>query len=147
MFYHSLFLSLLPWVPQSSSTLQKHVLHMSLYMIMFGFVYMFIFYIFFNYCFAGWGYIVALTKSLTIYQIYHTWVYPFHHSPFTPFLEWFNRYHFSIIQIQEHYEKQVTLRGGHIWQKEGKRRKLRRWIWLMYSLYKTEYRIFKPVEI
>jgi hypothetical protein len=25
-------------------------------------------------CCAGWGYIVALTKVLTIYQIYHTWI-------------------------------------------------------------------------
>jgi small nuclear ribonucleoprotein (snRNP)-like protein len=28
-------------------------------------------------------------------------------------------------QIQEYYEKQVTLRGGHIQEGEGKRRKLR----------------------
>jgi hypothetical protein len=27
------------------------------------------------------------------------------------------------IQIQQYYEEQVTLTGGHIWQKEGKRRK------------------------
>jgi hypothetical protein len=40
--------------------------------------------------------------------------------------------------------KQVMLRGGHIWEGEGKRRKLRRWIWFIYSLYKNEYRIFKP---
>jgi hypothetical protein len=26
-------------------------------------------------------------------------------------------------------------------------RKLRKWIWLMYFLYKNEYRIFKPIEI
>jgi hypothetical protein len=30
---------------------------------------------------------------------------------------------------------------------EGKRRKLRIRIWLMYSLYKNEFRIFKPFEI
>jgi hypothetical protein len=30
-------------------------------------------------------------------------------------------------------------------KKEG--RKLRKSIWLMYFLYKNEYRIFKPVEI
>jgi heme/copper-type cytochrome/quinol oxidase subunit 3 len=29
-------------------------------------------------------------------------------------------------------------KGGHIQEKEGKRRKLRGWIWLMYSLYKNE---------
>jgi hypothetical protein len=35
--------------------------------------------------------------------------------------------------------------GGHIQEGEGKRRKLR-WIWLLYSLYKNEYRIFKLAE-
>jgi hypothetical protein len=30
------------------------------------------------------------------------------------------------IQIQQYYEKQVTLKGGHIQDREGKRRKLRR---------------------
>jgi hypothetical protein len=50
-------------------------------------------------------------------------------------------------KYKQYYEKQVTLRGGHIREREGKRRKLRRLIWLMYSLYKNEYRIFKPVEI
>jgi hypothetical protein len=56
---------------------------------------------------------------------------------------------FSFIQMQIHqyYEKQVTLRGYHIWEREGKARKLRRWIWLMHSLYKSDYRIFKLVEI
>jgi hypothetical protein len=37
--------------------------------------------ILFFYCCAGWGYIVAFTKVLTIYQIYCTWVHPLHHSP------------------------------------------------------------------
>jgi hypothetical protein len=32
------------------------------------------------------------------------------------------------------------MRGG------GERKKWRRRIWLMYSLYMNEYRIFKPVE-
>jgi hypothetical protein len=27
-----------------------------------------------------WGYIVAFTKVLTIYQIYRTWIHPLHHS-------------------------------------------------------------------
>jgi hypothetical protein len=32
-----------------------------------------------------WGYIVAFSKVLTIYQIYHNWIYyPFHHSPLSP---------------------------------------------------------------
>jgi hypothetical protein len=30
------------------------------------------------------------------------------------------------IQIHQYYGKQVTLRGGHIQEREGKRRKLRR---------------------
>jgi hypothetical protein len=29
-------------------------------------------------------------------------------------------------QIQQYYEKQVTLRGGHIGDEKGKRKKLRR---------------------
>jgi hypothetical protein len=37
-------------------------------------------------------------------------------------------------------------RRGHIWEGKGKRRKLRKWIWLMYFLYEAEYRIFKLVE-
>jgi hypothetical protein len=32
-------------------------------------------------------------------------------------------------------------------EREGKRKKLRRSIWLMYFLYKNEYKLFKPVEI
>jgi hypothetical protein len=44
------------------------------------------------------GYIVAFTKVLTIYQIYHTWIYPLHHFPSSPSphsRNSFNRYHFS----------------------------------------------------
>jgi hypothetical protein len=40
----------------------------------------------------------------------------------------------------------VTLRGGHLGKKEGKRRKLRRWIWLMYFLYKNEYKILNLLK-
>jgi hypothetical protein len=43
----------------------------------------FFFFLFF-YC-AGWGYTVAFTKVLTVYQIYHTWIYLLHHSPLSPF--------------------------------------------------------------
>jgi hypothetical protein len=50
-------------------------------------------------------------------------------------------------QIQSILCKQVTLRGGHIWKRKGKRSKLRWWIWLMYFLYENEYRIFKVVEV
>jgi hypothetical protein len=32
----------------------------------------------------------------------------------------------DLIQIQQYYEKWVTLRGGHIREGEGERRKLRR---------------------
>jgi hypothetical protein len=49
----------------------------------------------------------------------------------------------DLIQRQQCYEKQVTLRGGHIRERKGKRRKLR----CIYTLYRNEYRIFKPVEI
>jgi hypothetical protein len=54
---------------------------------------------FFLYCFAGWRNIVAFTKVLTMYQIYHTWIHPLHHAPLPPsshFWNSFNRYHFCI---------------------------------------------------
>jgi hypothetical protein len=69
---------------------------------------------FFYYCCAGWGYIVAFTKVLTLYQannivaftkiltmyeIYHTWIHPFNCSLSSrPPNSWnsFNRYHFCI---------------------------------------------------
>jgi hypothetical protein len=38
--------------------------------------------LFFN-C-AEWGYTVACTKVLTIYQVYHTWIHPLHHSFLSP---------------------------------------------------------------
>jgi hypothetical protein len=43
----------------------------------------------------------------------------------------------DLIQIQHYYEKQVMLRGDHIWEWEGKRRKLRMQIWLIFCLYKN----------
>jgi hypothetical protein len=48
------------------------------------------FFFFFNYC-AEWGYIVAFTEVLIIYQICHIWIYPLHHSPLfllSPFLKY-----------------------------------------------------------
>jgi hypothetical protein len=48
----------------------------------------------------------------------------------------------DLLQIQQYYEKQVTIRRGHIQEGKGKRRKLRRLVWLMYSLHNNEYRIF-----
>jgi hypothetical protein len=58
---------------------------------------LFLFIYLFNCC-AGLGYIVAFTKVLKIYQIYHTWIHSIHHSPLTSPHSWnsFNRYHFSI---------------------------------------------------
>jgi hypothetical protein len=50
-------------------------------------------------------------------------------------------------KCKQYYEKYFMLRGGHIWERDGKRRKLRRWTWLRYFLYKNIYRIFKPFEI
>jgi hypothetical protein len=37
--------------------------------------------------------------------------------------------------------------GSHIQERENKRRKLRRCMWLMYLLYKNEHKIFKSVEV
>jgi hypothetical protein len=52
------------------------------------------FYLFIYLLLLCWvGYIVAFTKVLRIYQIYHTWIYLLHHSPLsspTPFLSRFN---------------------------------------------------------
>jgi hypothetical protein len=31
-------------------------------------------------------------------------------------------------KYRQYYEKQVTLSAGHIWEREGKRRRLRKWI-------------------
>jgi hypothetical protein len=36
------------------------------------------------FCCAGWGYIVAFIKVLTLHQMYHTWNHPLHHSPLFP---------------------------------------------------------------
>jgi hypothetical protein len=36
---------------------------------------------FYLFIFCCAGYIVAFTKVLTIYQIYHTWIHPLYHSP------------------------------------------------------------------
>jgi hypothetical protein len=52
----------------------------------------------------------------------------------------------DLIQIQWYYEKQVTLRGRHIPEVRVEEGSSEGWIWLMYSLHKNEYRIFKPVE-
>jgi hypothetical protein len=49
--------------------------------------------------------------------------------------------------IKDKNEKQVTLRGGHSWNKEGKKMKVKKVIRLMYFQYKNKYRIFKSVEI
>jgi hypothetical protein len=32
----------------------------------------------------------------------------------------------DLIQIQQYYDKQVTVTGGHIWEEDGKRGKLRK---------------------
>jgi hypothetical protein len=59
----------------------------------------------FIYFFAGWGYIVAFTKVLTMYQIHYTWVYPLHYSPsfpFTWFLEQFQKVPFLHLHICVH---------------------------------------------
>jgi hypothetical protein len=53
----------------------------------------------FFYCCVGWEYVVAFTKVFIIYQIYHSSIHPFHHSPLSPLPHsWssFNRSHFFI---------------------------------------------------
>jgi hypothetical protein len=52
----------------------------------------------------------------------------------------------DLIQTQQCYEKLVMVRGGRVQEGEGKRTKLRSWIWLIHSLYKNEYRILKLAE-
>jgi hypothetical protein len=55
-------------------------------------------FIFFLYC-AVWEYIVAFTKVLTMYQLYHVWIHPFHCSQSSPYPHsWnsYNRYHYCI---------------------------------------------------
>jgi hypothetical protein len=46
------------------------------------------YFFFFFYCCAGWGYTVAFSNVLIMYQIYHTWIYPstalFHPPPLIP---------------------------------------------------------------
>jgi hypothetical protein len=54
----------------------------------------------------------------------------------------FHMWNIDIIQMQQYCEILVMSRGDKIWEGEGKRRKLRRWIWLMYSLYKNVCKIF-----
>jgi hypothetical protein len=58
--------------------------------------------LFFLYCCAEWGYIVAFTKVLTMYQLYNTWIHTFLPLPFISHpsspnsCKSFNRYHFCI---------------------------------------------------
>jgi hypothetical protein len=51
-------------------------------------------FIFFLYCCSGLCFIVAFTKVLTVYQLYHTGIHPLLHSP--DFWNSFNRYNFCI---------------------------------------------------
>jgi hypothetical protein len=55
--------------------------------------------------FAGWGYIVAFTKLLKIYQIYHNWILSFHHSLLfiPPFLEKFQQVSFFYLHMCVHH--------------------------------------------
>jgi hypothetical protein len=52
----------------------------------------------------------------------------------------------DLMQMQQYYEALVTLRGGHVWEGYGKKRKLWTWILLIHSLYENEYRNLKPTE-
>jgi hypothetical protein len=53
----------------------------------------------------------------------------------------------SIGWPQIHNLPTSAFKGWLLWERESKRRKLRRWIWLMSFLYKNEYKLFKPVDI
>jgi hypothetical protein len=62
---------------------------------------------FFLYCCALGGYIVAFIKLLTIYKLYHIWIHPF---PLLPFISpspesWhsFNRSHLAFTSIYTHF--------------------------------------------
>jgi hypothetical protein len=50
------------------------------------------------------------------------------------------------IQIQKKLWKIGYTKEDHIGVREGKRRKLRRWKWLVYLLHKNEYGVFKTVK-
>jgi hypothetical protein len=49
----------------------------------FFYVYTFFFIVIF-YCCTEWRYTVASPKVLTLYQLYHTWIYPLHYFPLFP---------------------------------------------------------------
>jgi hypothetical protein len=49
------------------------------------------------YCCAGWGYIVASANVVSVYQLYHIWIHPFHRyslSPSPRFMEEFQQVSF-----------------------------------------------------
>jgi hypothetical protein len=48
----------------------------------------------------------------------------------------------TLVSVNRYFQTWVALET----KRKGKRRKLRRWVWLMYLLYMNEYRIFKPVK-
>jgi hypothetical protein len=69
------------------------------------------------YCCAGWGYIVAFTKVLTIYQIYHTWIHPLHHSPLSPpKMQSFKLDYFSYIMTK--FKTLIMLILARMWRKK-----------------------------
>jgi hypothetical protein len=52
--------------------------------------------------------------------------------------------HFKIIikiwlYLKRIYYKYVTLREGYMWEKDGKRRKVRKWIWSLYIRMNVEF--------
>jgi hypothetical protein len=71
----------------------------------------------FLYCCTGQGYIEALAKVLTMYQIYHTWIHPLHHSLSSPLpnsQNSFNNSHFSTyIHVYLHYIHTVCILLPH----------------------------------
>jgi hypothetical protein len=49
--------------------------------VLFNLSFLFFLFTYFFYCCSGWGYIVAFTKDITMYQLYHTWVHLLHYFP------------------------------------------------------------------
>jgi hypothetical protein len=67
--------------------------------------------ILFYYC-AGWGYIVAVTKVLKIYQMYHTCVHSLYYSPSfppPPSIPWNNFHRLSVFFLHTNVHRICTI--------------------------------------
>jgi hypothetical protein len=79
-------------------------------------------FIFFNFlhCCDVWGYTVAFTQVLTLYQIYQTWIHLLRYCPSSPPPDsWrsFSRYHFFIYLQGYNFLHHIHLTSpSHYWQ-------------------------------